>query len=1015
VRKGLIFITLIIHCVSISILFPDHADAWWSWTRSTNIESTHDRIGKKAFELVGPKLSNNFLKYQANYVDQNNPGYLWYTYTPDNDTAAHGGNPARNGGDIDLYYKNFLSAYNMGDVSEAREWLGYCIHLIEDMNVPAHAFNIPHYNVESITGKSLPYNFDNLEQAADYYDFEFTIDKDAIREDDPTVNPISYYDKTKGATINEVDNWGFSDYWHNGNGDQWCGEYGVPGCKDGTRGYYSNTIFKSNDDKFPVFQWIPYISPEWYFVQNQLNNSVKFVGMFLLAVDRTLPAEPTDDDQYEDNDSLYNAADIMPRFYNATLKCNDEDWYKMWVQPGQSIQVIINFPNAIGDLDLELYDSSGNLLSSSAGNTDKEKITYTSYISSYYYIKVYGYNNAKNSYSMNIDLYSSNLPDLTVHANNEKSYAITEGYPFWVEGFIYNSGLSWAGQSHVKLWLSTNDYDYITYGDYYIGEKTVSALDPLIGKWIRWDFTMPNISTGVYGVWAKWEVDSWNEVYEGNENNVYYVMNGPLFTAYDAVVLTGLTVNGPFAVNENSSATYTVKAWWSNGSTSIINPSSWYVYSSYATINTDGSLSTLSVDVNQYATVSVTFSYGGVTKTAYKDIMILDVSATLSALNIYGPASVDENSSGDYIAIASWSDGTTSVISPVWSENSSYTTINSSGKLTTSAVTSNQTATITANYTFAGVTKTAKKTVKVKNITNVLTALSINGLSAVNSGGAATYSATASWNNGTTSTVVPTWSVNSSFATIGSSGLMSAVDVGSNQTVTITASYISGGVTETANKTVTIFAGTVLAVISSNPDGGVSIAVSPNDNSGQGNGLSQFIRNYNIDTNVALTAPYSVNGNNFAKWSGCDSIFETTCYVTMNGTRTVKVNYNYPPDLVITSVGFTPSKVIRGGNITVADITKNQGQGPSGESTTSYYLSVNKKKDNKDILLADSSSVQALNETESSPGTTPVIIPSNIKPGAYYVIACADDMQQVTETNENNNCRASKKKIKVKK
>jgi len=119
-------------------------------------------------------------------------------------------------------------------------------------------------------------------------------------------------------------------------------------------------------------------------------------------------------------------------------------------------------------------------------------------------------------------------------------------------------------------------------------------------------------------------------------------------------------------------------------------------------------------------------------------------------------------------------------------------------------VTANQTVTITASYTSGGVTKTATKTVTIMNVAPTLTGLTINGLSSVNESSSATYSATASWSNGSTSTVTPTWSENSAYASISTSGVLTTTAVTANQTVTITASYTSGVVTKTATKTVTI-------------------------------------------------------------------------------------------------------------------------------------------------------------------------------------------------------------------
>jgi hypothetical protein len=88
----------------------------------------------------------------------------------------------------------------------------------------------------------------------------------------------------------------------------------------------------------------------------------------------------------------------------------------------------------------------------------------------------------------------------------------------------------------------------------------------------------------------------------------------------------------------------------------------------------------------------------------------------LIGLSINGPSSVNESSSATYTATASWSNGTTSTVTPSWSENSSYATISSSGVLNTSSVSSNQSMTIMASYTYGGVTKTAMKAVTIVDL-----------------------------------------------------------------------------------------------------------------------------------------------------------------------------------------------------------------------------------------------------------------------------------------------------------
>ncbi|MEO8427268.1 MAG: LamG-like jellyroll fold domain-containing protein [Verrucomicrobiota bacterium] len=87
-----------------------------------------------------------------------------------------------------------------------------------------------------------------------------------------------------------------------------------------------------------------------------------------------------------------------------------------------------------------------------------------------------------------------------------------------------------------------------------------------------------------------------------------------------------------------------------------------------------------------------------------------------------------------------------------------------------------------------------------------------------------------------------------------------------------------------------------LTVSSSNPNSGVSIAVSPNDDNGQGNGVSQFTRTYDINAVINLTAPATAGGNNFQKWQqdGVDGATTLANSVTMDANHTMTAVY-IPP------------------------------------------------------------------------------------------------------------------------
>ncbi len=109
---------------------------------------------------------------------------------------------------------------------------------------------------------------------------------------------------------------------------------------------------------------------------------------------------------------------------------------------------------------------------------------------------------------------------------------VAEGEPTWVEWEVKNEGDYHAASSHAKAWLSV-DNDFDTSDDYYLGEKTVFALDPGDSDYPRWDFDMPDLGTGNYSVWMLCEVDSRDEVEESNEVNLR--KSNDYFTATDAL------------------------------------------------------------------------------------------------------------------------------------------------------------------------------------------------------------------------------------------------------------------------------------------------------------------------------------------------------------------------------------------------------------------------------------------------------------------------------------------------
>ena len=128
---------------------------------------------------------------------------------------------------------------------------------------------------------------------------------------------------------------------------------------------------------------------------------------------------------------------------------------------------------------------------------------------------------------------------------------------------------------------------------------------------------------------------------------------------------------------------------------------------------------------------------------------------------------------------------------------------------------------------------------------------------------------------------------------------------------------------------------------SSNPDSGVPITISPNDNNGAGNGTTTFTRNYNRGSNVFLTAPQNApNGNLFQKWQRDDGYSETSRFISTGAfaNSTWTAVYVAPLTFTMTVSAQNPSSGI---NITVTPNDNNGSSDGAAPFTRTYYQGTN--------------------------------------------------------------------------
>jgi uncharacterized repeat protein (TIGR01451 family) len=206
--------------------------------------------------------------------------------------------------------------------------------------------------------------------------------------------------------------------------------------------------------------------------------------------------------------------------------------------------------------------------------------------------------------------------------------------------------------------------------------------------------------------------------------------------------------------------------------------------------------------------------------------------------------------------------------------------------------------------------------------------------------------------------------------TVTNSGPAAATGVTLTDTLPTGVTFVSASAGCTGTRTVTCALGTLASGVSAT----VTIRVKPT-----------VVR--------ALSNTASVMGNEVDPDPANNTDTETT---TVSG-----------PDLVQTAVSNPPASAQIGTSFTVTDTVQNQGAAAAGASTTRYYLSLDSRKSNGDKLLTGSRAMPMLTPGAESTGTTSVTIGATIPPGTYFLLACADDLKKVTESQEGNNCRAA--------
>lgn len=106
-----------------------------------------------------------------------------------------------------------------------------------------------------------------------------------------------------------------------------------------------------------------------------------------------------------DNTSRESAAEVQRQDYpGQKVETGKSGWFKLTLDPNQTVTFTISFQHAQGDLDMSLHRSNGTRIAPpSEGSTNQEEITYTAGSQGItVYLRVYGYNDAANGYDLKV-------------------------------------------------------------------------------------------------------------------------------------------------------------------------------------------------------------------------------------------------------------------------------------------------------------------------------------------------------------------------------------------------------------------------------------------------------------------------------------------------------------------------------------------------------------------------------------------------------------------------------------
>lgn len=264
------------------------------------------------------------------------------------------------------------------------------------------------------------------------------------------------------------------------------------------------------------------------------------------------------DDRYENNDSKESATLLTDAVRVAGIICsNDKDWYSIPLQAFDTVSVAANFAHIDGDINIELWDPSGEKVYSSISTSNEEKISHQATQSGFYKILVDGAGGSQNRYSLMAStgllplMFSNSFegnappapPDLVVIDPGVSTSALLVGQSYDISATVKNVGFGASAVTELEYFLSSDNR--ITSSDGTRGIDAIPTLSPNAESSQDISSTAP-VTKGTYYVGAcvkvvEYETQQGNQCSSGVEINV---VEPPDLIVFDPSVAPGVVVVG---------------------------------------------------------------------------------------------------------------------------------------------------------------------------------------------------------------------------------------------------------------------------------------------------------------------------------------------------------------------------------------------------------------------------------------------------------------------------------------